>query len=597
MKFSSPHFPKQIPFYASENYLKRAEKLVEERCVRDVDFDGKYLRGTVWDEIENVVTVRIQSGGSIVKCTCLSNRTQKMFCEHGIAVIWTFAPHLKGRKNDLDASGLKTKSEESELHRLLSSMDKEYLIDRLEKQAHHNERLKYSLLMEASIHQDRLDVPVFEEAIKRTLHHDRMYDRRSVSEYVQTLEELTSWLRTLLERNHPEETQTLVECALTVLDGSTHGLEFSSYLGNTLKDLEQLYFDACSQSTPDVKYLASRLVHWEVKSEKQIFHQAFERYKNILGEEGCAEYLNIVRRQWKEYTTHGTHHTGGYIHQIVTRLSAILERNATTNDDIEALIAIKAKQLNSSTAYIEIAELALKANRRAEAIQWLEKGMNALRSDNPQNLRTYLLQLLKEDGQTKKVVELMWEEFEFRPSFEKYEQFKNCVYEMIGEKHWDKWRKKVIDFVHKTRNGRWEFRNYYFIYPVEENLLLQIFLHEDDIPAALEEAAETECSPDMWLYLAQVVEEKQPREALAIYQGMFENTVEMKTRIAYEKAVQHLLKVREMLVRLRKKDEWLQMISHLRAEHSSKKVLIGLMNEAGIENPVAGEKKSFRKGM
>ena len=309
--FTSPNNRKNIKFYASEDYLKRAEKLVEEKCVRNVDLKGTYLTGTVWDKAENVVTVQIRSGGSTVKCTCLSYRTQRRFCEHGIAVVWTFAPHLKGQKNGVGASVLKTESMESELPRLLSSMDKEYLVDKLAKQAQHNERLKYSLLMETSILVDRIDVPVFENAIKLTLHHDRMYDRRSVSEYMQTVEELISWLRTLLERNHPEETQMLVECALSVLDGSKHGLEFSSYLGNAFKDLEQLHFDACSRSTQDVKQLASRLVRWEVKSEKQIFQHAYERYRDVLGEEGREEYRNIVRRQWKEYTANETPMTSG----------------------------------------------------------------------------------------------------------------------------------------------------------------------------------------------------------------------------------------------------------------------------------------------
>jgi uncharacterized Zn finger protein len=122
-------------------------------------------------------------------------------------------------------------------------------------------------------------------------------------------------------------------------------------------------------------------------------------------------------------------------------------------------------------------------------------------------------------------------------------------------------------------------RRSYLSFPVDHSELVQIFLWEGEV--AWREAKEGGCSNELWLELAAGREEDHPEDALSIYEARIEPLIQQTNNKAYREAYELLLKVRSLMRRLGREQEFDEYLEVLRAEYKRKRNFMKLLDEIG----------------
>ena len=177
---------------------------------------------------------------------------------------------------------------------------------------------------------------------------------------------------------------------------------------------------------------------------------------------------------------------------------------------------------------------------------------------------------------------LIWAEFTESPALEQYKKLKDHA-QRIDQ--WESWREKALDYLrseiarakdHRQGNRRpWYHR-------ADHSELVRIFLWEKDVEAAWREAQEGGCSNDLWLELAAKRDKDHPEDALPIYQRQIEPTLDRKNNEAYAETINLLRKVRELMVRLERKEEFTNYLDKVRAAHKPKRNFMKLLDRASF---------------
>jgi len=92
-------------------------------------------------------------------------------------------------------------------------------------------------------------------------------------------------------------------------------------------------------------------------------------------------------------------------------------------------------------------------------------------------------------------------------------------------------------------------------------------LWEKNVDAAWQEAQQGDCRPDLWLELAAQRQADHPEDALAVYRSFVEPVLARKNNDAYEEAIDLVRKMRGILKRLGRNEEWNQYLEHLRSDY------------------------------
>lgn len=114
--------------------------------------------------------------------------------------------------------------------------------------------------------------------------------------------------------------------------------------------------------------------------------------------------------------------------------------------------------------------------------------------------------------------------------------------------------------------------------PAESGELVRILLWEDNVDGAWQEARERGCTESLWLELAARRERACPEDALPIYQRQIEPALSQKNNDAYGRAVHYLDKVRLLMKRLDRSDEFAGFLEGIRAEHWRKRSFMKLLD-------------------
>ena len=110
--------------------------------------------------------------------------------------------------------------------------------------------------------------------------------------------------------------------------------------------------------------------------------------------------------------------------------------------------------------------------------------------------------------------------------------------------------------------------------------LVRIFLWEGGVEVAWREAKTGGCSRDLWMELAAHREQAHPDEVLPVYQAQINLMVDRKNNQAYQEAVQLLKKVRRLMTRLRRQEEFARYLETVRTTHKPKRNFLKLIDQA-----------------
>jgi uncharacterized Zn finger protein len=554
---------------AGETYFERGE--------------GYHRGGHVYDLVEHagVVVAKVAGtedyrvrlwadDGLDFSCDCPLG-VDGEFCKHCVAagLAWLegdFSEHAPGGPATME-----------DVQTYLEEQDKDLLVRIVMQQAMEDEGLRERLLLRAS-RMGGLDQAAFRRAIDDAVAFDDDY-YGPPWEYARGIQNIVGAIEELLSEGFAPEVIELSEYALASVEGAmTYDVEGT--IGDVLEALEGLHHKACKQAKPDQEALAKRLFEWELGGDYDTFFDAVNTYADVLGERGLAEYRRLADKEWADVPALGPDREDRPRYYGKREILAdIMQTLAYRTGDVEALVAIKSKDLSNSFAYLEIAQIYKQQGDDEKALEWAEEGAWVFPGGGHPDLRRFLADEYHDRGRHEEAMDLIWKEFAGRLRLDGYQELKAHA-DRAGA--WEIWRSKALDSVRKDiAREKKELPQSYLSFPADHSKLVEILLWEGNVEDAWREAKEGGCSDWLWLDLAARREGDHPEDSISVYQERIEPLVNQTNNKAYRRAYELLLKVRTLMRRLDRQAEFDEYVELLRLEYKRKRNFMKLLDQFG----------------
>ncbi|SMF95334.1 Uncharacterized conserved protein, contains Zn finger domain [Methylomagnum ishizawai] len=363
----------------------------------------------------------------------------------------------------------------------------------------------------------------------------------------------------------PAAVVEVAEYAVERVEAAIPELEYDEGEAIDILDrLGELHRQACLSARPDPVALAERLFRYDTTGEGNAFHNSLPDYREALGEAGTRRYRELAEAAWRENP--GRNY----------RISSIMENLARESGNIEALVAVKAHDLSSAHRFLDIAEIYQEARQPDQALKWAELGLEAFPERPDSRLRDFLAELYLELGRNDEALALAWAQFAEDPSLRTYQKLRDLA-ERLGR--WPEQRERALAEVERAAQHpkRWATQNQ----TPDTSLRVEIALWEEDPEAGWEAAQRGYCQPGLKTRLAEKLEEPRPAEALALYLPMIPAQVAQGKNEAYQRAVELIGIVGELLQRLDREDEFQGLLAGWRAAFKAKRNFMKLLDEMG----------------
>ena len=512
-------------------------------------------------------------------CTCPVGADGE-FCKHCVAVglAWLEGNQRKLPPGKADRTATVTADD---VRAYLKGQDKDALVDIIVEHAAQDERLGQRLLLKTAKNTAKgLNLATYRRAIDEAVEPDGFVSYRDAYNYTQGIDEVIDSIDELLKEGNPAAVIDLTEYALDAVEKAMGSVDDSDgYMGANLARLQELHLKACKKAKPDPESLARRLFEWELRTDYDTFYGAAETYAGVFGERGRAVYRQLAETEWGKIPELGPGGDDSEKYGKRFRITHIMESLARQTGDVEALVAVKKRDLSLAYDYLDIAESYKKAGQHDLALEWAERGVKTFPKQTDSRLREFLAKEYHRRKRHDEAMALIWAEFGESSNLKEYQNLKAHA-GRIGQ--WKPWRDRALEYLRKQiaeakserKSDRWVgYRN------PDHSELVRIFLWEKNVEAAWHEAQEGGCSNSLWLELAAKREKQHPEDALPIYQGQIEPTLDRKNNEAYKEALGFLRKMRQLMVQLGRESDLTEYLEKLRAAHKAKRNFIKLLDQ------------------
>lgn len=535
--------------------------------------------------------VKLWADGNDVgySCTCPLG-ADGVFCKHGVAVglACLGAASSSGKPGRAPKPAVTME----DVRAYLGRQDKETLVGLIMERAMDDDRLRERLLMKTARKGPKgLDLATFRRAIEYAVHTGEFVDYHSAYDYARGIAEVIGSVAELLNEGHAAEVIELTEHALAAVEDAIGLVDDSDgHMGGILERLQELHLAACKTAKPDPEELAKRLFAWETRTEWDTFSGAAATYARVLGKKGLAVYRALAEAEWACVPAVGPGKGDAAYYGRRFRITHIMETLAQQSGDIEALVAIKSRDLSHAYSYLQIAEVYKQARRFEEALEWAERGVKAFPDRTDSRLRDFLAEEYHRKKRHDEAMTLMWAEFAESPRLEAYQKLRTHAGRLpaarnaaqAGIAQWPLWREKALALLRETlaKAKTHPPKDQWGSAPqTDHSELVRIFLWEKDDEAAWREAKEGGCSSDLWRRVAGMREKDHPKDALPVYQGLIDPIVDRKNNEAYREAVGLLRKIRELMAGLGREEEFARYLETVRSTHKPKRNFMTLIEK------------------
>lgn len=533
------------------------------------------------------VRLWVEDGEACGTCSCPMGNGG-VFCKHLVAAGLTYlkegAESLGGKGAGDKASprsrgSAKPRVTLEDVRQYLARQDTVKLVEMIMEQMEDDDRLRERLLMKvASQGPGGLDVATFRKAIDRATDTGGFVDYSSAYGFSRGISEVVESIAALLEDGHAAEVIELAEHALERCEAALGEMDDSSgHMGDMLGRLVEIHHEACVAARPDPETLARRLFEWELGGDWDTFAGASETYADVLGEKGLATYRRLAQAFWDKLPARDAGKERDYDSRRY-RLTAMMESFARADGDVEALVAIKSRDLSLPYHYLEIAKTCKEAGQGDKALTWAEKGVQAFPERPDGRLVDFLADEYHRRRRHDEAMDLIWRHFAQGPGLHSYRHLKDHADRV---KQWPAWRDKALAHIgiqlakEKTQAAK---SRYDWQRPADHSLPVEILLWEKDPEAAWQEAQAGGCSNDLWMQLAKTREKDHPADAVAIYRRQIDSIVNRKNNDAYREAAGLLRKIRDLLKRLGQKGEFIEYLTAIRKAHKPKRNFMAMLD-------------------
>jgi uncharacterized Zn finger protein len=573
----TPVFPARLRAEAGETFFARGVAYFERGAVRSLRMTGQGVEAIVAGTHDYRVRLALEDGGFDYSCSCPVGR-DGLCCKHCVAVglAWHEAAS-SGQAADLPP--------EPPIQAYLAGLDKAALVRLLLEQAEADERLHRRLaLAAAGSAPDPERAQVWKASLAEAIDSGGFVDYRDAYEYAGGIEEVIDSLAGMIEAGQAAVVIELAEHGVEEIDEAMQHVDDSDgWMGGLLGRLQDIHLTACKVARPDPEALAERLFDMEMESDYEAFYRSAFTYADILGATGLAAYRRLAEAQWARVKplAPGEDDPGRYGNRF--RITSIMEALAEAEDDFDALVAIKARDLSAPYDFLKIAELCAERGAPDLALDWAERGWRAFPVEGQDDrLRRFLADAWQSAGRAEAAVALSWEGFAGAPALATYRELARHAHQAGG---WPDWREKALGLIRNriaARGDQPPSGKRLWVDPFEtHSLLVEIFLAEGDAEAAWAEARAGDCSRGLWLRLAREREEAHPAEAIGVYREEVARLLRHTGNDIYREAVDYLEKIGALSDRCGEEEAFAELLGDLRTNQRRKRNLMKLFDERG----------------
>ncbi len=541
-------------------------------------------QGTIAATVQGTQAYRVKLGveaGEVRhSCTCPVGQ-DGVFCKHGVAVGLAWLDQQRPRVPGGPRAATPAVSMD-DVGAWLAGQEKHALVELLMDQAMADDRLRQRLLLQAAKGRVKgLDLATYKRAIDEAVAPGDFVDYHAAHHYAAGIDDVIDSIEELLADGFAAEVITLSEHALEAVEAAMEFIDDSDgYMSGVFERLQTIHLKACRKVKPDPGALARRLFAWELRTDWDTFYGAVETYAGVLGKPGLAMYQELAEAEWAKVPSLGPKRTDAATYGERFRITQIMETLARQTGDVEAVVAVKRRDLSSAYAYLQIAEAYRAARKHDLALEWAERGVNAFPDRTDWRLREFLAREYHRRQRHDEAMALVWAAFAEAPALEQYRTLK--AHADKGGR-WTEWRAKALGVFRQSiaaakrepRGDRWGWYR-----AADHTELVRVLPWEHDVEAAWREATEGGCSNGLWMELARKREAKHPEDALRVYQRQVEPVVNQKNNQAYREAVGLLRTVHRLMKRLGRTAEFARYLESVRVAHKAKRNFIKLLDGA-----------------
>lgn len=355
----------------------------------------------------------------------------------------------------------------------------------------------------------------------------------------------------------------LVERAIDRIERAIESIDDSDgHCGALLDRAQRIHLEACGAVRPDPVRLARDLFARETEGEYDTFHNSVARYEDVLGKEGLAEYRRLAVAAWEKLPPRtGVRRSTDDSSADGFRLAAIMDFFAEREGDVEARIALRAKDLSSPWNYLQLAEFCRAQGREGEALRRAEEGLWVFEDERPdERLVLFVADLLSKAGRKADAEAHLWRAFEQAPSLELHARLRKLGGQAASAR-------AVTILGARLANDK----PTHWHYPAD--LLIRILMADKMFDAAWVAARRHGASVGVKEALARASEVTHTCEALKVYEERVEGLAKAGGNPAYDEAAKLIARMSA----LRSADEQSAYVVCLKQHHGRKRNFMKLL--------------------
>lgn len=314
-----------------------------------------------------------------------------------------------------------------------------------------------------------------------------------------------------------------IERAMVNIDDS------EGHWGALLRRACNIHLAAAKAVRPEPLELARQLFRAELEGAYDTFRRSAALYADVLGDEGLAEFRRLAHEAWETLSARlGGPEKLSYVDKSLYRLESMVDFLAERDGDVECRIALRTKDLSTPWCYSKLVDFCLSQGRQAEALRWAEEGVRIFEDSRPdETLLLTTTDLLAKAEREKDAEVLLQRAFTRNPSLTLYK-----AWTKLGGSAARETAVRILT----ARLAERKDKPVFWAHPAD--LLLQVFMHEQEMDSAWSVARTHGASLWVAMELAQATETTHGQDAVVIYVRKVEQLVEAGGNPAYEEAAQ-----------------------------------------------------------
>ena len=503
------------------------------------------------------------------------------FCKHAVAVALSWLENtgeevFEPSEKEPAKPRKKRKTHGEQIREYLETLSQDTLREWLMEAADRDPGIRDKLLFSAKASAGS-DISSLRSVVRQATKVSGFVDWREVGDYANRLGDLAQILDERIGDGNPKLVE-VIEDAIAQAEDSLGEIDDSN--GEVMAVIMQLcdvHERACNHLGPDPVALAERLFRFQTTGDWDTFHSVLPSYECALGEAGLARYRQLVEAAWNKLPALGPKDFRTHFDSDRYRVEHAMEELTALSGDIDGLVAVKARNLSSPRAFLDLAELLQRHGRHDDALRWAEKGIAAFPDERLDDLVKFCIAENLRRGDAGRVESLAWQRFLRQPGSEAY-------FELVGV------AKRIglaDDLAAKALSQLWQLvraeeapgaKRLPSWQPPLRSALVAIHLRQKDAEKMWETFCGGPVDVRLWDNVAAVRGMTHPEEGVTLYKKLLPHLVDAGTRGAQYGAAFEIVKaVHELRVAQSKDAVFQQELAELRRAWKAKRNFMKLL--------------------